>query len=106
MDLDKVGNFIAMLRADKGLTQVQLGEMLGVENKTISKWENSTNAPDITMLIALSNIFDVRVEEIVDGEYKEKYREEENRSEITQEHNKYKKHNKIKVILLNLLVVI
>lgn len=105
MNLEKVGKFIAKLRADKGLTQVQLGEMLGVENKTISKWENGTNAPDITMLIALSNIFDVRVEEIVDGEYKEKYREE-NRSKITQEHNKYKKHNKIKDIIIGVLVII
>lgn len=63
-----MGRFIAKLRNDKGLTQVQLGELLGVENKTISKWEKGINTPDIMMLIALSNIFNVRVEEIVDGD--------------------------------------
>lgn len=40
MDQIKIGKFIAALRKDKGLTQEQLGEKLGVTNKTISRWEN------------------------------------------------------------------
>ena len=40
MDQIKIGKFIAALRKEKGLTQEQLGEKLGVTNKTISRWEN------------------------------------------------------------------
>lgn len=106
MDLEKMGKFIAKLRTDKSLTQVQLGELLGVENKTISKWEKGINTPDIMMLIALSNIFNVRVEEIVDGEYKEKYRKEENRELNKIDDTKYKKHIKIRNIVIGALVII
>ena len=42
MDQIKIGKFIAALRKDKGLTQEQLGEKLGVTNKTISRWENQS----------------------------------------------------------------
>lgn len=101
MDLEKMGKFIAKLRYDKGLTQVQLGELLGVENKTISKWEKGINTPDIMMLIALSNIFNVRVEEIVDGEYKEKYRKKLENKELIKvnDKNEFKENSKIKNIL-------
>ena len=40
MDQLKVGKFIAILRKEKKLTQEQLGERLGVTNKTVSRWEN------------------------------------------------------------------
>ena len=40
MDSKKIGAFIAVNRKKKGLTQEQLGERLGVTNKTISRWEN------------------------------------------------------------------
>lgn len=101
MDLEKMGKFIAKLRTDKGLTQAQLGELLGVENKTISKWEKGTTTPDVMMLIALSNVFNVRVEEIVDGEYKAKYR----KVEVKIDDSKYKKHIKIKNIIIGVLVL-
>lgn len=39
MDLIKSGNFIAELRKKQKLTQEQLGEKLGVTNKTVSRWE-------------------------------------------------------------------
>ena len=39
MDLIKIGNFIAELRKKQKLTQEQLGEKLGVANKTVSRWE-------------------------------------------------------------------
>ena len=40
MDLVRVGKFIAKLRKEQELTQVQLGEKIGVTNKTVSRWEN------------------------------------------------------------------
>ncbi|HIX12452.1 MAG TPA: helix-turn-helix domain-containing protein [Candidatus Anaerofilum faecale] len=39
MDCTKVGNLIAQLRREKGMTQQQLAERLNISNKTVSKWE-------------------------------------------------------------------
>lgn len=106
MDLEKMGKFIAKLRSDKGLTQVQLGELLGVENKTISKWEKGINTPDIMMLIALSNIFNVRVEEIVDGEFKEKYRNPKSMKEKIKENNQENDNSKLRYIFIGIIIVL
>ena len=53
MDQIKIGRFIAALRKESGLTQEQLGEKLGVTNKTISRWENGNYMPDVEMLSLL-----------------------------------------------------
>lgn len=68
MDQIKTGKFIATLRKEKGLTQEQLGEKLGVTNKTISRWENGNYMPDIEMLSLLSKEFDVSINELISGE--------------------------------------
>ena len=71
MDLEKVGNFIASLRKEKGWTQEKLGEALGVSSKTVSKWERGVNAPDIFLLNSLSSILEVDLEELLNGKKKE-----------------------------------
>ena len=43
MDQKRIGQFIAQLRQEKGLTQAQLGQRLGVTNKTVSRWENGVS---------------------------------------------------------------
>lgn len=68
MDQIKTGKFIATLRKEKELTQEQLGEKLGVTNKTISRWENGNYMPDIQMLSLLSKEFDVSINELISGE--------------------------------------
>lgn len=68
MDQIKTGKFIATLRKEKDLTQEQLGEKLGVTNKTISRWENGNYMPDIEMLSILSKEFDVSINELISGE--------------------------------------
>lgn len=78
MQLDIIGKFIARLRREKGLTQKRLGEILNVESKTISKWERGKYAPDVIMLIEISKIFNVSVEEIINGKRKEIQNEENN----------------------------
>ena len=47
MNQIKIGKFIAALRKEKGMTQEQLGEKLGVTNKTVSRWENGNYMPDV-----------------------------------------------------------
>lgn len=68
MDQIKTGKFIATLRKEKELTQEQLGEKLGVTNKTISRWENGNYMPDIEILSLLSKEFDVSINELISGE--------------------------------------
>lgn len=68
MDLNKVGTFIANLRKEKNLTQAELGELLGVNDKTISRWETGKNAPDISVLNDLSEKLDISVKELLNGE--------------------------------------
>lgn len=68
MDQIKTGKFIATLRKEKELTQEQLGEKLGVTNKTISRWENGNYMPDIEMLSLLSKEFGVSINELISGE--------------------------------------
>lgn len=68
MNQMKVGEFLATLRKEKGLTQAQLGEEIGVTNKTISRWENGNYMPDVEMLLVLSEFFGVTVGEILKGE--------------------------------------
>ena len=46
MNQYNIGNYIANKRKQKNYTQEQLAELLGVSNKTISKWENGRCMPD------------------------------------------------------------
>ena len=67
MDLMKIGRFIAVLRKENGLTQEQLGERIGVTNKTVSRWETGVYLPPADMLLALGELFHVNVNEILSG---------------------------------------
>jgi len=68
MDVQKFGRFIAEKRKEKKLTQVQMGEKLGVTGKTISRWENGNYMPDITLLLPIAELLDVSVQELLEGE--------------------------------------
>ncbi len=67
MDLIKIGNFIAELRKKQKLTQEQLGEQLGVTNKTVSRWETGTYLPPAEALLAMSELFGVSINELLSG---------------------------------------
>ncbi len=71
MNQIKMGSFIKTLRKEKGFTQEQLAEILGVSNRSISRWENGVNMPDFDFAIHLAKFFDVSIEELLDGERKE-----------------------------------
>lgn len=68
MDQIKTGKLIAALRKEHNLTQSQLGERLGVTNKTVSRWETGTYLPDIETLQLLSQTLHVTIEELLAGE--------------------------------------
>ena len=77
MELTQVGKFIAELRKERGFTQEQLGEIIGVTNKTISRWETGIYLPPVDALLTISELFDVSINEILSGKRlsKEEYKE-------------------------------
>lgn len=68
MNTQKTGEFIAALRRERGLTQAQLGELLHVSDKAISRWETGRGFPDVGNLEALSEHLGVSVAELLKGE--------------------------------------
>lgn len=66
-DISIIGANISKYRKLKNYTQKQLGDLLDVNPKTISKWENGTVGPDITILKSLADALDVSVEELLSG---------------------------------------
>ena len=68
MNTKKIGAFIALKRKAKGYTQEQLGECLGVSNKTVSRWENGNYMPDLSLLEPLSRELGVSLNELLAGE--------------------------------------
>lgn len=67
MNLTEVGKFITELRKEQGLTQEQLGEKIGVTNKTISRWETGTYLPPADALLRISELFSISINEILAG---------------------------------------
>lgn len=67
MDQQKIGMFFRTLREEKHLTQEQLAEIIGVSNRTVSRWENGRNIPDLSIMMQLSVFYGVRMDEIVNG---------------------------------------
>lgn len=68
MDKKKTGSLIKEARIKKNYTQSELGDLLGVTNKAVSRWENGDSFPDICLLENLSRILDVKIQDIVVGE--------------------------------------
>ena len=67
MNMIQVGKFIATLRKEHDFTQEQLGEELGVTNKTISRWETGVYLPPVDTLLKMSEIFGVSNNEMLSG---------------------------------------
>lgn len=72
MNQIKIGSFLKELRNEKNLTQEQIAEKFGVSQRSVSRWENGNTMPDISVLIELSDYYDVDLREILNGERKAK----------------------------------
>lgn len=68
MDTKKVGIFLKQLRKENDMTQEQLGERIGVTNKTVSRWETGNYMPPVECLELLSDIYQISINEILAGE--------------------------------------
>lgn len=68
MNQEKIGLFIAKCRREKNMTQEDLAEILGVSNKSISRWENGKTMMDISLFEPLCNELDISIIELLNGE--------------------------------------
>ena len=97
MDQIKVGAFLKDLRNEKGITQEQLAEKLGVSGRTISRWETGKNMPDISLLVEIAEFFDVSIPEIIKGERKSENMKNETK-EVAETMSDYAKAEKEQLI--------
>ena len=84
MDQKKIGEFLKELRKEKGVTQQQLAEQFSVSNRTISRWENGNNMPDLDILIEISDYYEVDLREILNGERKSENMDKEMKETVLQ----------------------
>lgn len=71
MDQIKVGSFLKKLRKGKEMTQEQVAVLFGVSQRSVSRWENGKTLPDISVLIELSDYYNVDLREMINGERRE-----------------------------------
>ena len=77
MEQQKIGGFLKELRKEKNLTQEQFAEIMGVSNRSVSRWETGSNLPDLDILIQIADYYDVELREILDGESKKEHMDKE-----------------------------
>ena len=66
-----IGNKIKELRKQRGITQEQLANIIGVSFQAVSKWENNISLPDISILPVLASYFGVSIDELFNFNIKE-----------------------------------
>ena len=95
MNQEKVGAFIKKLRLKNNLSQQKFAEKLGVTSQAVSKWENGKNIPDLAIMLEISKLFNVEIDEIIKGEFNNSLRAIK----------KDKKKNII-IIILSIIIII
>ena len=95
MDMEKIGRFIAACRKEKGFTQDDLAELLGITQKSVSRWETGKNLPDASLFKPLCDTLGISINELFAGEKIEKERAaqkaDENIVSIVSDNNRRKR---------------
>lgn len=77
MNKEGTGKLIKDARVEKGFTQTELGELIGVSNKAVSRWETGESFPDVALLDGIASVLGLQIEELVRGEKEEVKKEGE-----------------------------
>ncbi len=110
MNQEKIGKFIAQLRKEKNMTQIDLANKLGITDRAISKWENGRGMPDLSLLTPLCEILEISINELLSGEkldkkdYQGKF-EENIINTIDYTDKKIRKTKKIFIIALSSILI-
>ncbi|MDE7425643.1 MAG: helix-turn-helix domain-containing protein [Lachnospiraceae bacterium] len=97
MDQKVVGSFLKELRKEKGITQEQFAEIMGVSGRTVSRWETGSNMPDLDVLILIADYYEVELREILDGERKSRQIDKEVEETVLSGSGSEKKTTTIKI---------
>lgn len=73
MKYDIIGKFIANLRKENNMTQLELAEKLGVTDRSVSNWENGKNLPDVSLYFKICQMFNISINELLEGKRKSTY---------------------------------
>lgn len=65
MDTEAIGRLMTALRTRYGLKQEEVAERLNVSRQAVSKWERGTSMPDVAQLLALSQLYGVKMEDLL-----------------------------------------
>ena len=68
MDQIKIGKFIASMRKEQSYTQRQLADLLGISDKTVSKWERGNGLPEVSLMLPLCECLHINVNELLSGQ--------------------------------------
>ncbi len=109
-------NKLYNLRKQKGLSQEELANRLNVSRQTVSKWEMGDSTPDMEKLIAISDLFEISLDELVMDKAPQHIGENTAKSEIVSElkekvltdknKQKAKRGLKIAAIIFGIIVLI
>ena len=107
MNQQKIGLLLKTLRKEKNLTQEALAETLNVSSRTVSRWETGSNMPDISLLVELSEFYQISIPEIIDGERKSEKMNQETK-DIAVKMAEYSKNklNMEKMKIINALLML
>lgn len=101
MNNKRIGKFLKELRLKNNYSQTELSELIHVTRQAISNWENGKAAPDSEILIKLSELYNVSIDEILVGELSS---ESLRKFTLNLLDNNNKQRSKIKKLLLTLLL--
>ncbi len=83
MNTIEIGKYIRRRRIEKNMTQKELAEKLNISFQAVSKWETGTTLPDTSILLALSDVLVVSVDQILNaGEFRERMNKQINVEEV------------------------
>ncbi len=66
-----IGKNISALRKERGITQEELAKALGVSAQAVSKWENNSSCPDVSLLTDIADYFGITVDALLRSDEKE-----------------------------------
>ena len=96
-----LGERLKMYRTQKGLSQEKIAEMLDVSRQAVTKWEAGQTTPSSDNLIALANLYDVSLDELIGKNGDEmSSTEEEKKKRFSPEHNPILRNNLIRIAII------
>lgn len=68
MNQEKIGRFISAMRKERGLTQREFADLIGISDKTVSKWETGNGMPEVSLMLPVCEILHINLNELFSGE--------------------------------------